>query len=560
MVSVLFVLFASGLVGRLFFLQIITNDDLVSRSKQQHQMIVKVNHARGFIYDRNMNELAANIKVESVYATPQEVKNKKKAARFLAKTLKLNEKLIFKKMNSRRNFIWIKRKVSPSEISRLRNDLPIGVNFISEDKRFFPKRELASGVIGFTGIDNQGLAGIEHQYDKTLKGNITKTVIKKDARGKFVQFNEKVSGQYAKNGGMVLAIDEVIQFFAEHHLSKQIKKYHAKSGVAIVMNPNTGEIYAIANMPQYNPNNYSSYKPKRWINAAVSNAYEPGSIFKPILAAAAIDSGTARPQDIFFCEDGRFSISGNNIGEADGHKFGWLTLQNIISKSSNIGSVKVAQQLGKKSFYDYIIKFGFGQKTGVALPGEAAGRFKKLAAWDERSLASISFGQEISATPLQLISAISVIANGGTLMTPLITQKIIKKGLATKIYKPKSVRRVISPQTSRQMVDILKHSVKEGTGGNAAIKGYEVAGKTGTAQKYDRKSGGYSKTAYVSSFLGFVPADDARIAILVMVDEPKGIHWGGSVAAPVFRDIGRETLRYLNVPSSDQRVYILDRA
>ena len=262
MVSVLFVLFASGLVGRLFFLQIITNDDLVSRSKQQHQMIVKVNHARGFIYDRNMNELAANIKVESVYATPQEVKNKKKAARFLAKTLKLNEKLIFKKMNSKRNFIWIKRKVSPSEISRLRNDLPIGINFISEDKRFFPKRELASGVIGFTGIDNQGLAGIEHQYDKTLKGNITKTVIKKDARGKFVQFNEKVSGQYAENGGMVLAIDEVIQFFAEHHLGKQIKKYHAKSGVAIVMNPNTGEIYAIANMPQYNPNNYSSYKPK----------------------------------------------------------------------------------------------------------------------------------------------------------------------------------------------------------------------------------------------------------------------------------------------------------
>ena len=219
LVSVLFVLFASGLVGRLFFLQIIKNDDLVSRSKQQHQMIVKINHARGFIYDRNMNELAANIKVESVYATPQEVKNKKKASRFLAKILKLDERLIFKKMNSKRNFIWVKRKISPSEMSLLRNDLPIGVNFISEDKRFFPKRELASGIIGFTGIDNQGLAGIEHQYDMTLKGNITKTVIKKDARGKFVQFNEKVSGQYAENGGMALAIDEVIQFFAEQHLS-----------------------------------------------------------------------------------------------------------------------------------------------------------------------------------------------------------------------------------------------------------------------------------------------------------------------------------------------------
>ena len=560
LVSVLFVLFGSGLVGRLFFLQVIKNEDLVSRSRQQHQVTVEMSYGRGFIYDRNMNELAANIKVESVYATPQEIRDKKKTALLLAKTLKIDKKLILKKISSKRNFIWIKRRVSPSEISRLRSNLPLGVNFMSEDKRFFPKRELASGVIGFTGIDNQGLAGIEHQYDTTLKGNIVRTVIKKDARGKLMQFSGKVRGQDAENRGMVLAIDEVIQFFAEHHLNKQVKKYQAKSGVAIVMNPNTGEVYAIANMPQYNPNSYSAYEPKRWINGAVANSYEPGSIFKPILAAAAIDSGVARPHDTFFCEDGEFFIGGKKIGEAANHKFGWLTLQGIISKSSNIGSVKVAQQLGKKTFYNYIRKFGFGQKTGVALPGEATGRFKELVDWDERSLASISFGHEISTTPLQMISAISVIANGGTLMVPRITHAIMKNGRATKSFKPKTVRRVISTLTSRQMVDILKLSVKTGTGGEAAIKGYEVAGKTGTAQKYDRKTGGYSKTAYVSSFVGFVPADAPKIAILVMVDEPKGVHWGGSVAAPVFKDIGRETLRYLSVPSNDQRVYILDRA
>ena len=235
-------------------------------------------------------------------------------------------------------------------------------------------------------------------------------------------------------------------------------------------------------------------------------------------------------------------------------------MQDVISKSSNIGSVKVAQQLGKRSFYRYIKKFGFGQKTGVALPGEAVGRFKELEDWDERSLASISFGHEISATPLQMISAISAIANGGTLMVPRVTRAIIKKGMLAKRFKPKAVRRVVSIQTSRQVVEIMKHSVKTGTGGKAAIKGYEVAGKTGTAQKYDHKMGGYSKTAYVSSFVGFVPADAAKIAILVMIDEPKGVHWGGSVAAPVFKNIGRETLRYLNVPSNDQRVYILDRA
>ena len=560
LVSVLFALFGSGLVGRLFFLQVIKNEDLVSRSKQQHQMTVSVNYGRGFIYDRNMNELAANIKVESVYATPQDIKNKKKTALLLAKILKLDERIILKKISSKRSFAWIKRRISPAEISQLRRDLPFGVNFISEDKRFFPKRELASGLIGFTGIDNQGLAGIEHQYDATLKGDIVKTVIKKDARGKLVQFNGKVDGRDAEGRGIVLAIDEVIQFFTEHHLSKQVKKYQAKSGVAIVMNPSTGEVYAIANVPQYNPNNYSSYKPRRWINRAVSNSYEPGSIFKPILAAAAIDAGVAMPHDIFFCEDGKFSIKGKSIGEAANHKFGWLTLQDIIAKSSNIGSVKVAQQLGEKAFYEYIRKFGFGQKTGVALPGEATGLFKELEAWDERSLASISFGQEISTTPLQMINAISVIANGGVLMVPHVTHEVIKQGRAIKSFRPKTVRRVVSTQTSRQVVDILKRSVKAGTGGEAAIKGYEVAGKTGTAQKYDRKTGSYSKTAYVSSFVGFVPADAPKIAILVMVDEPRGVHWGGSVAAPIFKNIGRETLRYLNVPSDDQQVYILDRA
>ena len=560
LVSVLFVLFGVGLVGRLFFLQVIKHEELVSRSMQQHQITVNVQYGRGFIYDRNMNELASNIKVESVYVTPQEIKDKKKTALLLAKALKMNERLIFKKISSKRSFAWVKRKVFPTEIARLKRHSLSGVNFISEDKRFFPKRELASGVIGFAGIDNQGLAGIEHQYDAALKGNIVKTVMKKDARGKLVQFSGEINGGAKENQSMVLAIDEVIQFFAEHHLSKQVKKYQAKSGVAIVMNPNTGEVYAIANMPQYNPNNYSAYKPKRWINGAVSNSYEPGSIFKPILAAAVIDAGLARPHDIFFCENGEFEIGGKKIGEAANHKFGWLTLQDVVSRSSNIGSVKVAQHLGKNYFYDYIKKFGFGQKTGVALPGEAVGQFKELAAWDERSLASISFGHEISATPLQMINAVSAIANGGTLMVPRVTRAIIKNGRVTKRFKSKSVRRVISTQTSRQVIEILKHAVKNGTGGKAAIKGYEVAGKTGTAQKYDHKKGSYSSTAYVSSFVGFVPADAAKIAILVMVDEPKGGHWGGSVAAPVFKDIGRETLRYLNVPPNDQRVYILDRA
>ncbi|MGY8762296.1 MAG: peptidoglycan D,D-transpeptidase FtsI family protein [Nitrospinaceae bacterium] len=561
-VSVLFLLFGGGIVWKLFFLQIIKHEHLSSRSEQQHQKTINIHYGRGSIFDRNMNELASNIEAESVYATPREIKNKKKTALILTKALSLNKSKIYKKISSERNFVWIKRKASPGEIVKLKKASLSGINFITENKRFFPKRELASGIIGFTGIDNQGLAGIEHQYDKNLRGTVVKTVLRKDAHGKLVQFNGQANGETGdkNNRSMVLTVDEVIQFFAEHHLAKQVKKLQAKSGVAIVMNPSTGEIYAIANAPQFNPNNYSAYDSRMWINRAVSRAYEPGSIFKAILAAAAIDSGAVRPQDIFFCENGIFSIRGKSIGEAANHKFGWLTMRDIISKSSNIGSIKIAQKLGKQPFYDYIRKFGFGQKTGVSLPGEATGRFKSLNAWDESSLASISFGHEISTTPLQMISAISAIANGGTLMTPRISRAIIKNGNVSKQFNPKALRRVISTRTSKQVVDILKNAVKNGTGGKAAIKGYEVAGKTGTAQKYDPAIKRYSNTAYVSSFVGFVPADAAKIAILVMIDEPKGIHWGGSVAAPVFSNIARETLHYLNVPSNDQRVYILDRA
>ena len=563
LISILFALFAVGLAGRLFYLQVAMHEDLVLRSEKQYQRTVNIRYGRGSIFDRNMNELATNIDVKSVYATPHEVLGKKQAARTIASALNLNQKSVYEKLRSGRHFVWLKRKATPTEVTRLRNSSLSGVNFISEDKRFYPKRELASGAIGFVGIDNQGLAGIEHQFQSTLKGNTVRTVMEKDARGRLIRFGEGVGNQVLEDRGVVLTLDEVIQFFTEHHLKNQVEKYQAKSGIAVVMNPNTGEIYALANIPQYNPNSYSIYQPQRWRNYAVSNAYEPGSIFKPIVAAAVIDSGAALPDDMFFCENGKFGIETRNgeatFGEADNHKFGWLTLQNIIVQSSNIGSIKIAQQLGQRSFYDYIRKFGFGQKSGVELPGEAPGKVRGLSSWGLRSLASISFGQEISVTPLQITAAMGAIANGGVLMTPRIAHAVINNGQVGDKFEPKTVRRVISVQTSRQMVDILKSVVKDGTGKKAAVKGYEVAGKTGTAQKYDPKTGGYSKTAFVSSFVGFVPADAAKVAILVMIDEPRGTHWGGSVAAPVFSSIARETLRYLNVPPSDQPADILER-
>ncbi|NIY15664.1 MAG: penicillin-binding protein, partial [Nitrospinaceae bacterium] len=358
----------------------------------------------------------------------------------------------------------------------------------------------------------------------------------------------------------VLTLDEVIQYTAERELKKQVRDYQAKSGLAIVMDPYTGDLYAVASVPEFNPNNYSGYSSQTWRNDAVSSAYEPGSIFKPIVAAAVLEEGLAGPDDIFFCENGTFQVGGSRIGEAANHQFGWLTLQGIITKSSNIGAIKIAQTLGPKRLYDYIRKFGFGDKLGMDLPGEAVGTLRGLPQWSGLSLASISFGHEISVTPIQMVSAIGAIANGGVLMRPRLTRALLKNGKIQKRFEAEPVQEVISEATSREMITILKSVVKNGTGAKASIPGFEVAGKTGTAQKIDPHTQSYSKTKYLASFIGFVPADAPRLVILVMIDEPQKSYWGGEVAAPVFQRIARKTLRYLHIPSSRERVFVMDRA
>ncbi|MEE2987723.1 MAG: penicillin-binding protein 2 [Nitrospinota bacterium] len=562
LISVLFALYGLGLVARLFYLQILQHDELVAQSAKQYLKTANIFYGRGIIYDRNKGELASNIEVESVYVTPQEILEKKQTARTLATVLRLKYSTVYKKLSTAKTFVWIKRKCPPSETEFLRRKNLPGVGFISEHQRFYPKRQLASSVIGFVGLDNQGLAGVEHHYRSRLKGATVRTVMEKDARGRYIRTFDESSKQDSASHDMVLAIDEVIQFTTEYHLKKQIKKYRAKGGMAIVMDPNTGEIYALANEPKFNPNNYAAFPSRAWTNKSVSNAFEPGSIFKPIVASAALELGVARPNDIFFCENGKFKLGQvlPVFGEASSHEFGWLSMRQIIAKSSNIGAIKIAQQVGEKNFYHYIQKFGFGKKTNIGLPGESAGQFKNVSQWSARSLASISFGHEIGVTPLQMATALSAIANGGNLMQPRIVKAVLKNDLRVETFPPKVVGRVISKRTSRQMVDILKSVVKEGTGAKAALKGYDVAGKTGTAQKFDPKTRSYSKTAFLSSFIGFVPADAARLVILVMIDEPQGSYWGGTVAAPVFKNIAKQALRYLNVPSKEERVYILERA
>lgn len=559
-VSFFFLLYGAGLSARLFYLQILQHDTLTAQSDKQYLSSMKIYYGRGEILDRNLNSLATNVEVESVYVNPGEVENRRRTAQLLASHLDLDLKKVLQKISSGKNFAWIKRKCAPKEIEKLKElDLP-GVGFMEEHKRFYPKRELAAHAIGFVGLDNQGLAGAEGFHHSTLKGTTSLILMEKDARGRQIRVGDNNDLKKPKTYDVALTIDEVIQFITEHHLKEQVKKHNAKGGMAIVMNPHTGEIYSMVNVPLYNPNNYSMYSPGHWTNSIISGAFEPGSIFKPILAASAIDAGKTKPNDVFFCENGAYKIGKVTIGEATNHRFGWLTLSDIITKSSNIGSIKVGQELGASEYYSYMKKFGFGEKLGIDLPGESRGKLRDLRQWSNISLASLSFGHEIGVTPLQMVTAISAIANGGNLMRPHITKAILQNGKVTRQINPEIINRVISENTSRLMTDILKNVVKEGTGTRAAIPGFDVAGKTGTAQKMDIRTQTYSKSAYLSSFIGFVPAESPKLAILVMIDEPQNGYYGGEVAAPVFQQVAKETLRYLNVPSSDERVFILDRA
>ncbi|PIQ99817.1 MAG: penicillin-binding protein [Nitrospinae bacterium CG11_big_fil_rev_8_21_14_0_20_45_15] len=554
-----FAVFALALCVRLSYLQISQHDILSAQSEKQYQLTVKIDYGRGQILDRNGTPLATNLETESIYASPQIIFDKEKTAQALSKSLGLDLASLRKKISSKKQFVWIKRKCTFAEAENVRQLGLAGINFVMEHKRFYPKRELASSVIGFVGMDNQGLSGVELRHHSYLKGFTQLKIMEKDARGRSVSSFDSANANKGSRD-VRLTIDEVIQFTTELHLREQVEKFHAKSGFAVVMDPYSGEILALANIPGFNPNQYMSYKPSTWTNHVVSSSYEPGSIFKPIVASAILDKGMIQPEETFFCENGSFKFGRTYIREAANHRFGDLSLKEIIAKSSNIGSVKVAQKLGEENFYDYIKRFGFGEKTGVDLPGESGGQLKSLEEWSQRSIASISFGQEIGVTPLQMVSALSAIANGGRLMQPKIAQAIMKDGKEIKVFPSRAIKRAISPKASKKMTDILKSAVKDGTGKNAILEGYDVAGKTGTAQKMDPETKSYSETGYIASFIGFVPAESPRLAILVMIDEPKEKHWGGTVAAPVFHKIAKQVLRYLNVPSSKEQVFILDRA
>ncbi len=544
-----------AVILRLVLLMVIQHQDLARKADRQHQKTVQIEPRRGTIYDRNGRELAVSLETDSLYAVPSAVDDPKALAARLSPALGLPASALKRKLDSGRSFEWLLRKMDPARVAQVKalglDSQTIG--FLTESRRFYPRRNLASHALGFAGMDNRGLEGIELQYDPYLSGESGWILLERDALGKPL-FSEKLHYRAPSPGhDLALTLDEVIQYLTEKEMDRVMAETQAKDATAIVMDPRTGAILALATRPEFNPNAASKYQPARWKNRPVTDLYEPGSTFKVFLAAAALEAGAVRPWDRFDCGAGRIEVGGKAIHDV--HRHGVLTFHEILMKSSNVGAVQIAQRLGKERFHQAIRDFGFGQKSGVDLPGEATGIVRDPKAWSAMSIGALAIGQEIGVTPLQLLTAFSALANGGLLVKPYLVSEIRSAdGRLLRGTRPEVVRRVVSEETARQMLAMLQSVTEEGgTGKRAAIAGFAVAGKTGTAQKIDPRTGLYAHDRFVSSFVGVAPAEDPVIAVIIVVNEPRGVAWGGSVAAPAFRAIAEQSLAYLRIPSRDDR-------
>jgi cell division protein FtsI (penicillin-binding protein 3) len=539
---------------RIIHLQLVKKDDLSRLASKQHQSIISFTPKRGTIYDAKGNNLAVSIDVDSVYARSSEVKNPSQTARTLAKILNLDRRALAKKLKEEKSFVWVKRKATPKETAEISKVGLTGIYFVKESRRFYPHSHLAAHLIGFVGIDSKGLEGIEAKYDVTLSGNTTRLILGKDAFGREIITQVPIPGKSPENYNLHLTIDTNIQHTVETELKDAVDGHKANWGMAIVMDPTSGKILAMANYPSFNPNRFGDYPPETWRNKVVTDMFEPGSVFKVFLASAVLQEKVAKRHDIFFCENGSYILSGRTIRDVKKH--GWLSLEHIIKYSSNIGAAKIAERLGREKLYGYIREFGFGRRTGIDLPGEARGIVRSPKTWSEVGLGNIAFGQGVAVTAIQLITAISAIANGGNLLRPYVVDRIVDlEGNVVRQFHPVIIRRILSEETARVMTSILRRTVEEGgTGTRAALQHYEVAGKTGTAQKVDRLVGGYYEDRFISSFVGYVPSNQPRLVILVVIDEPQGIPYGGRVAGPVFKNVAERSLQYLNVPPTQTTI------
>jgi cell division protein FtsI (penicillin-binding protein 3) len=547
LVAIVVLLAAGRIMARTYELQVVEHDRYAERSRGQHMHSATLPPSRAPILDRNGAELAISVMVPSVYADPREVEDPDAAAAALVSHVDLERETLHDRLSSKRHFVWLERRVAPDVADAIEElDLP-GVHITKESKRFYPNRRLGSHVIGFAGLDSVGLEGIELEFNEDLIGASRTISGLRDARGGFILAEGLQETSPSYENSVVLSIDKAIQTIAEEEIGATARLFEARAAMVVVVRPSTGEILAVANHPDFDPNRYGAFDPGERRNRAFTDRFEPGSTMKIFTMAAGIGSGRIRPSDTIFCENGRYTIDDLTIH--DSHRDGWLTPLQVLQRSSNVGAAKIAARVGKRQLYRYLSRFGFGSATGVPFPGETNGFLRHYSRWYDVDLASIAFGHGISVSAVQLAMAVAAVANGGRLLEPILVRKVVSgNGTVLKEFKPRLKRRVIDGRTAKILTSMLVAVTEEGgTGTGAALEGFPVAGKTGTAQKVDFVTGGYAEDQWTASFVGFVPADDPELAIVVIVDDPLINYYGGVVAAPTFARIADRSLRYMGV-------------
>lgn len=539
------VLWCCGIGLRLVYLQIFRYGSFEHRAQHQQQRTEEVSARRGIIYDRSGHELAMSISVDSAFAVPTEMPDLAGTISLVSRITKSDPHELLARCKAAKTFCWVARKADAETADRIRKLNLRGIYFQKESKRFYPKRELAAQVLGYVGMDDEGLSGIEREYDEQLRGRPGQMLISVDARRKWFGSVEK---QPEPGQNIVLTIDQQIQYIAERELQAAMEQTHAESGTMVVENPHTGEILALANRPTFNPNLTREITPERLKNHAVSDVYEPGSTFKLVTISAALEEKLTNPDEKFDCQMGSIVINGRRIH--DWHPFGVMPVSDILAHSSDVGAIKVALRLGDERLYKYIRAYGFGQQTGIELPGETRGLTKPLNRWSKVSIGAIAMGQEIGISPLQLAAMVSSIANDGVMVGSRIVAATAEPQKTPQMiaFHPMQERRAISSLTAAQMRQMMQGVVLHGTGRKAILAGYSSAGKTGTAQKIDPATHTYSRTKYISSFAGFAPVNNPAIVVAVILDSPVGGHHGGQVAAPVFQRVAEQVLEYLHTP------------
>jgi cell division protein FtsI/penicillin-binding protein 2 len=541
-VWVLAVVWMAAVLARLGYLQLFCYSEYFARAQRQQQRSFEISPKRGQILDRKGRELAVSIPMDSLFADPADISDAEMVARLLSRVLDVPVEELETRIREAHTPVRLAKKLSPETVGRIDAMNLRGVFFQKENRRVYPQRELAAHVLGYVDVDEKGLGGIEYSLDKQIRGKPGRMMVMADGRRHWYDRREAAADPGAS---VVLSIDETIQYIADKELARAIEETHAKNGVVVVQDPNSGELLAIANQPAFDPNNAGAFADEVRMDRAVSAAYEPGSTFKLVTLTGAIENGVTNPAEMIDCQMGTILVAGRLIHD---HKpFGILSVRDVLTQSSDVGTIKIALRLGGPKFYDTIRDFDIGQPTGIELPGENRGLMRPIENWSANSIGSLAMGQEVSVTPVQIISAVSAIANGGLLYRPRVVHEIRGDAPAALRAHPAPTQ-ATDAKTAATVREMMEGVILEGTGKRAKLDGYTAAGKSGTAQKIDPATGRYSRNQYIASFVGFAPLNEPVLTILVVLDSPVGEHFGGDVGGPVFKRVAEQTLAYLDVP------------